>query len=487
MPELSDLAAAPPGAGSRSLILRVTVSPDEMEATATFNPLDLPLNLPRPISAEDLSEAVHDRKVVRGILDAPVADCLEKIRQREAFEGVLIARGEAAGKGIDAEFKWAEPRSQDRAPSPADEPVDFRERSTVRSVSAGDLIATKREAIAGRDGFTVTGRVLPGHAGRDESPAAGKNVEILRREDGLLEYRATTGGSCRIVENRMEVSQLTVIQGDVDLSTGNIRCKGNLEVRGRVANGFKIEVEGDLDVHEVVEAADITAGGNVRLERGVMGQDKAVIRCKGSLRAMYVERATLEVYGDVEVGNALLDSRVSCGGKIRALKGKGAILGGEVRAAQGIEVKKLGSEMAAPTSVEVGIDFVREKELKDLNLTLKTVTEELMKIERTISKDVLGREDLSWVPEEKRPQIEKIVNHWRALHLQKQQIEERRQLLQQGGGTRGSDRPTIKVTEKLAARVRVRIGPAVSTIDREYGGVTIYGGSGKNDIKIVQR
>lgn len=471
--------------------IRVAVSADGMEAFVDFNPIDLPQGAESRVEPAHLRDAIHERKVVKGVILQQARECLEKIRGREPFSNVLIARGAPPQDGTDAEFKLVEPRpasgGETEQAGGAEDPIDFRARGTIRFVAKAELIGVKREAAAGRDGFKVDGQVLPATGGADTTPVAGKNVEIVRNPDGLLEYHAVVGGSYQLIDNRIEITQVTVIQGDVNFSTGNIRCKGNLEVKGGVANGFKIEVEGDLAVHEVVEAAEIVAGGDVHLFRGIKGQGRALIRCGGSLRALYMERATVEAGGEVEIGSALMDCNLASGARVKVLKGKGIVMGGVIRAAKGIEVKKLGSDLAGLTSVEVGIDFVKERELKDISAQLGKIGAVIAKIERSVSREILQSQDMTWVPEAQRSRVQDIAAQWKGLVGQREEMTLRRDQLV-GRDTSGSrERPMIRVNEKLSSRVKIRIGPCLMTTDREYGGVTIYGDADKREIRIIQR
>ncbi|MBI2889184.1 MAG: DUF342 domain-containing protein [Nitrospirae bacterium] len=467
--------------------IKVDISSDDMEAYISFDPMDLRTGMESKVEAIHLKEALNSRKVLMGIIPKQAQQCMDMIRKLEAFSGLLIAKGTLPEDGKDAEYVPSEKVGRTGPLVTEEGTIDYKEHSTILPVVKGDVLGTKRPATPGKTGFTVTGRVLRTKPGVDTAPKPGTNVEIEKTEDGGYIYKAAADGGYRLEHNTVHVSQITVIDGDVDYSTGNIRCNGDLDVKGGVASGFKIEVQGNLDVHEAVEAAEITAGGDVHVHRGVKGQGSAKIKCGRDFRAMYVERATLEAGRHVDVGTALLDCKVSAGGKVTVLRGRGVIIGGEIRASQGVEVKQLGSDVAGLTTVDVGIDFGRERELKAVNEEIKDVETMIAKIERAVSTDLLKKDDLSWLPAERMSAAQKLQTRWKELIAHRNELHLRRDKLSGDEGEGKYSRPTIRVTQKLSARVRTRFAQSTFTTDRDYYNVTLYEDPDRKEVRLIQK
>lgn len=99
---------------------------------------------------------------------------------------------------------------------------------------------------------------------------------------------------------------------------------------------------------------------------GIAGQDKTVIECKGNLYVRYIDRAKIEVEGEIKCRDAILHSQVNAGQKITLESKKGMVMGGVVRARDEINVQVLGSKMGTATEVEVGTSPVLRKELIEL-------------------------------------------------------------------------------------------------------------------------
>ena len=73
------------------------------------------------------------------------------------------------------------------------------------------------------------------------------------------------------------------VDGDVDVSIGNISFVGSIIVRGTIRSGFKVEAEGDIEVWGNVEAATVQSQGNVIIRGNIwarkrVGESKR--RCK---------------------------------------------------------------------------------------------------------------------------------------------------------------------------------------------------------------
>ena len=163
----------------------------------------------------------------------------------------------------------------------------------------------------------------------------------------------------------------------MDLSTGDIEYKGNLQVNGNVSSNFKIHVDGNVEVRGVVEGAEIVAEGNITIARGVNGMGKGYLKAGGNIIAKFIENGTVEARGYVQ-SDSILHSHIMAGTEIRVDGKRGFITGGHVCATNLIEVKVLGSELGANTTVEIGVP----PEVKQRYEYLK---EELEKCNKTIN------------------------------------------------------------------------------------------------------
>lgn len=456
-----------------------------MEAYVSFDPKDLPHDAPA-LDRAALESALKSHNVLKGILEEGIAEGLQKLQNKESFAGLLVARGAQAENGADGRFVPSEKTARSGPVLDETGQIDYRERSAYQAVAKGDVLGVKHASTPGREGFTVTGKRLAATAGKERGPSAGPNVGAERAADGSTTFRATVDGAFRIKNEKLEVSPVTQIKGDVDFSIGNVRTRGDLEIRGGIMTGFKVEATGDVDVREAVEGAEIAAGGDVTCRSGVRGQGTGKITCGGTFKAQFVERATLEVRGDVEIDGALIDSRVTAGGKVTVVKQKGVIMGGEIRAARGIEAKQIGSDAEAATTIAVGTDVLAEQEIGRLADELKATEDMLAKMERKVPAAILEHDAPPGLPPERQAAARKIREKWKELKSHKEDLLRQQEALTAAAPAQAQGKAVIRVSGKLCPRVTVQFPRFKMITKSEYRNVTLLESEEKSEIVISQ-
>ncbi len=241
--------------------------------------------------------------------------------------------------------------------------VDFHTLDTICAVHAGDLLAELEPAVQGRPGIDVCGKPI--------KPIKVNNL-ILRHanrihlsEDGLKMY-SDVNGHVSLVDDKVFVSDTYEVPVDVDSSTGDISCEGNVHVKGNVRTGFKIDAKGDVIVNGVVEGAEIHAGGQIILMRGIQGMSRGKLIADGNIISKFIESAEVKSrYGYVH-SEAIMHSQVSAKTDVIVGGKKGFISGGSTRCGQLIEAKTVGSNMGTNTFLEVGVDPTIAEEFRRL-------------------------------------------------------------------------------------------------------------------------
>jgi len=59
----------------------------------------------------------------------------------------------------------------------------------------------------------------------------------------------------------------------------------------------KIRASGDVEIHGIVEAADIEVKGNLYVRGGIGGKERVSIRVGGEVHAMYIRDCVVEAGG----------------------------------------------------------------------------------------------------------------------------------------------------------------------------------------------
>ena len=333
---------------------KIRISYDEMEAY---------LILPSPLTPEDgyefndVMEKVRAAGVKIGIDENKISAMItERYFDREC----MIAKGIDAVNGVDAYFDFNFDTNFSKVPSHREDgTVDYWSIHTVELVEEGQLIATYNEPVDGSNGMTVKGKLLVAKRGRPLPPLTGKGFD--RSEDNKT-YTATMTGKIEMKNNRILISEVHEVHGDVGLNTGNIDFRGDVIIHGNVPTGAVIRATGSVTIDGTVEGALIDANKDVIIRGGMLGANRGTIITKGSLTAKFLEYAKVKAHGSVTT-DSIINCKITSYDKVY-LKGKHAsVVGGVVHAATGIEAFNFGNEYGVKTEVYVGVNLEVKKQI----------------------------------------------------------------------------------------------------------------------------
>ncbi len=297
-----------------------------------------------------------------------------------------IMMGQAVSASINGRLEWA--RDFFAGGWEIDEKtgaIDFWAKCESRSVIAGELLVTLHHSVDGVPGLNVFGSEIPVTKPTKVKLRCGKNVSMVE-EDGFISYKATCAGRVRYADGVVAVDDVYTINGNVSLETGNIVHTGAVMIQGDVGAGATLDVEGDIIVKGMLEPCNIKCGGSLTVAGGIVGEEGHSIILNGDLLARYISEATIEVNGDVLVGNEIAHSEILCLGKVKVPKGR--IAGGKTIAHQGIQVSEAGASGSSVTYLVAGIDHTLSSKVHWHNDKIIKLEEAQEKIEGALS---LGR------------------------------------------------------------------------------------------------
>jgi len=382
--------------------IKVHVSKDKLEAYLTISFPSMGID----ITVDDILCNLYERGIIFGIDE----DKIKKIVQNKIFlEREVIAQGIEPVYGDDAQIVFEVDTEVSSEPLiREDGSVDFRQMNLLKTVEKDQLLAVKIPATKGVDGKDVMGNIIDS-TGKDKNLPKGKFTYIS--EDGLSLY-AETGGRIVREKDRLNIENILAITGDIDFSTGNIEFGGDIAISGDILTGFRVQSDGDIRVRGVIEGAEvISRKGSIIIGRGVVGQDKARLLAAEDVVAEFINEALVEAGKDVEVGEYIMNSIVSAGNEVRALKGRGSIIGGKVYAERAIEAKVIGSSSNIKTDIKVGGKI--EKEVYEKMLFLERDEENLDKVYKATKKEIefiqMLKKKLLNFPEKKQQDLEKLL------------------------------------------------------------------------------
>jgi len=277
------------------------------------------------------------------------------IERKETLDNKIILQGTYSVGGRKPYLRAAFQDANSRNPGTNLEVdnLDLRDMQQRSLVKKGQLIAEIRYKVPPIIGEDIFGRPLPPAPNEELSPNISDGIEEI--EPGR--YVATKDGIPFISSNTLSLKSVLVYESDVNLSTGNIRFEGPVEIRGSIDSGAYVETMSDLIVHGEIRGGNVYARGNVIIKGGVTTGENGGIFCGGNFSADFIENSQLTVKGDLEVRKALINSRVVCGGGIKATSKESLIAGGIVNVRDNIYTSNLGFERGALSVINSGVDW----------------------------------------------------------------------------------------------------------------------------------
>lgn len=379
--------------------LKIEIADSGLTAIAIIAP---PENGGTAVTLEDLRDMMAKERVTYGIHhESALASGIA--RGRKNYSRFEVARGRQPGVGVDAYLDrfWA--RRSQKADHDHEGDVDHRETGIVESVNSEEIIARKVDAGHGAHGITVSGEVLAGEKGKDRVFIAGRNVESLH--NGAY-FKSLINGVPRVNGNIISVQPVYIVDGNVDFAIGNINFSGTVIVNGSIIDGFTVNADEDIFVKGNIDAAYVSAGGNLEVEGGILTRFSGYAVAGKNIYARYIRNSIVEAEGNIYAGREIVDSFVRANGSILCDRGDGRITGGDIMARDEIIARQLGSRMETATVLRVGMNFKTYLLIKETEQALQQAEFELRDVEKTIL--TCGMKDTEALTELKARQMELI-------------------------------------------------------------------------------
>ncbi|OWA36620.1 hypothetical protein B9G55_00620 [Saccharibacillus sp. O16] len=251
-----------------------------------------------PIEETEVRSKLAELGVVFGIRAAAITEAC-----RTEHPGVfVIAEGAPAMQGADGSFEITF-QTETRRVSPKsreDGTIDYRETVEFPTVAEGQVLVRTLPAKPGRPGRDIMDRPILPRQVQAITLAAGEGVAVS--EDGRRAV-ALRQGMPRIKQQgfRIHLSVLPKLEhrGDVDLKSGNIRFRGDVEISGAVQSGMKIEAFGSILVRGSIGSATLDASYSLVASGSLIGSQVNVGRRSEFLNQ--VEPLMLEIASQTQL------------------------------------------------------------------------------------------------------------------------------------------------------------------------------------------
>ncbi len=348
--------------------LQVELLKNGMECRGSMIP-KVKESLPKP---DEIVQKLTESGVTSGFNDTQIRAMCRTAAKGKPATNFLLAEGTAPAAGPDGYLELLVKTNIEPPEYSEDEEgnIDFRTPNLFGNVEPGDEVGILRPPEKGSEGTTVTGTVLEALFGKPLQLAMGEGAHLEENGQKVvsdIEGRVIWDGKT------ISVSEELVIEGDVDLSVGNIEFNGVVEVKGDVLDDFDISAGKGIQVHGNVGICHLRSDGDVIIS-GMSGQGKGTVSCKGNLTTTYLNDVTVECEGDVIVKSEIRNARTYCFGVVSVPNGN--IFGGETVALGGIEARKAGAVSGVKTRLTAGIDYHQIK----LNQRTEELIEETVEV-----------------------------------------------------------------------------------------------------------
>ena len=328
---------------------------------------------------EDVGKVLQAHQVSSGMDTAKVMSLAKEVPY---FQLIPIAVGTPAVEGTNGSIVEHFSRTQEfRVKITEDGIADYKSSNYVRQVFKDTVICDIIPPVEGTPGLSVDGKVIQPKPVRPAKVPKGRNTTIT--EDGL-QLVSTMDGHLEFKGEGFQVRPVMEIEGDVDYEIGNINFTGDVHVKGDVRENFSVVATGSVTIDGLVEAATVEAGGDLVITKGVVGDNRALIKAQGDVRSKYLE-SCVTYAGKCVYTDCIMNSQVYSDGCIDVTSGRGSVVGGTLVAAAGIRAKMIGAESGRKTELIMGVLPVVQTELGDLTNELQANREEDEELVRQLS------------------------------------------------------------------------------------------------------
>lgn len=341
---------------------------------------------PEPEEGKYIKQEIKDYLIRNGIIfgyhESNIAAMAHKgIYCRE----IVVAEGLLPEDGKDGYFEYTFEAEVKGPQILEDGTVDYTAVNKLINVHVGDKLATYRPARQGTDGSDIMGNVLKAAVAKELPMLRGVGISKRDSEDT---YFAEKEGKVELRDGKLDIKSTHEIFGDVDLTIGKIEFFGDVVINGNVESGVLIRAGRNIEIRGSVEAASLFAGGDIILQRGIQGQQRAKASARGSVFAKFIEQTIVTAGADV-VADSIMSSRVVAEGTVRLSGKRGVIVGGYTHGLLGIDAVNVGNEAETRTVVHAGCEediFNKGIELKKREVQVRRSLDEMKETIEDIKK-----------------------------------------------------------------------------------------------------
>ncbi len=329
--------------------IEISINPNNSAAFVSFTK---PSGGGLDVTAEQILNALDNKFICHGILEDDIRRAVELKRYNE---NICAARWDPPVDGVDGVIKYF--YKTDQAVRPVENEqgeVDYKNLGLVRNITAGTPIAAITFPTEGEPGTDITGKTVHQRQGVPAKYTVGAGTSLV---DGDTQIIAAVDGNLVYKNGAFCVEETLLINGDVEVATGNVDFIGDIVIKGSVFEGFRVTSKRKITINGTVTGAELSADGDIFVKIGAIN---STITSKGNVKLGFCENSRIQCEGNMESAS-YVGGEIFVGQKMIA-SGKGVIMGGKYTALDGVEASVIGSDKYVKTEITLGNNAVLSKE-----------------------------------------------------------------------------------------------------------------------------
>ncbi|MFI3245026.1 MAG: FapA family protein [Ferrimonas sp.] len=412
-------------------------------------------------TVSQLLQLLKNGNLTQGLCRSAILAMIDQQRdhQHESATAV-IAFGKPAVPGHNGYLKRLVPLPSEHqaVPQAIDiHRVDMRNLGQTFTVDRGHPLLQRIAPTLGQPGYTILGETLDATDGEPAQLIAGSGTYIDSQNPDLL--IAEISGIPLMQDHGMAIEPQLTVAG-VSVLTGHLKFNGSIVITGDVEDGMQVHATGNIHIQGSVHNAIIDAGGDLSVDKGVVGhqQDNGHLQCQiragGNVTIHYAQFAHIDCVGDLEIRwhavNCNLRTAQMLYVGLHPHK-QGGLNGGSAYARLGLQCNELGTKTGVETRVVVGADY---QSLLDTATELENQQQELSR--NWLAEQVKLNNGLKAgeITAEAKEQALQLIAYLKTLSSEnEQQLQQQQELIEHFSQER-----QILITKYLLPRVNITLG-----------------------------
>ena len=448
----------------------------------------LPTNLGKIPSYSEILEVLQQEKIVSIISENKYSQQTSEIDlANPSLTRVVVAEGREPIDGYDAYYEALLSFEKQAGKILEDGRIDYKEVGSIIEIQENQEILKFFPAVKPEDGYDVFAEKVPASKINKGGYKKGENLVPSASDPNIFISNIT--GCINVHNDKVSVLPIAVINGDVNLETGNIVFHGSVRVTGSVLPGFKIQADSDIIVENYVEDAQLIAGGDIVIKQGVVGKEAVKLTASGNVSAKFMQNAKVEAGKSVIVDDSIINCDILSYNTVEVKGKSGKIIGGKISALYEVKAHTIGTINETLTNITVGKNFILDDEMSIKRNEITTAKQKVEEINTSIKMQfgeeifLRPKDYIKALPEAKRKNCLSLLHDLRIASAELTKITDEIKGLEDK--MKLTREPVVIVTNRIFAGVIINIKKNTRRVEKTIDNVKFYEDQSDKSIKFI--